>query len=103
MIDDEDQFVAEMAIEALSARDISESAVIDAYIRALDKRDDEFDFEQPATSAAKALAKLGPAAQKAIPALRRLDDEDEISDTLREDIARAIAAIDMSDSGNSDK
>ena len=97
MIDDQDELVVENVIEALSANRISDLAVIDAYIRVLDKRDG--DFEQLADYAVEALTKLGPAAQKAIPALKRLHDEPEISDSLREDIVRAIETINMSDNG----
>jgi HEAT repeat protein len=100
MMDDEDELVVESVIEALSAHGISDPAVIDAYIRVLDKRDD--DFEQPAYHAVEALAKLGPAAQKAIPALRRLHGAPEISDWLREDVGRAIEAINMADIGKPD-
>jgi len=99
MIDDEDELVAEIVMRELSDRGISDPAVINAYIRALGKFDSPFD--QPASSAVDALTKLGPAAQKAIPALRRLHDEPEISDTLRDDIVRAIEAINMSDNEKS--
>jgi HEAT repeat protein len=100
MIDDDDEFMARSAIEALSARGISDPAVIDAYIRSLGRHDDF--LEQPASSAVDALTKLGPAAQKAIPALRKLFDDPEISDTLREHVALAIEAINMSDDRKSD-
>jgi hypothetical protein len=99
MFDDDDELVVENVIEAISSRGISDPAVIDSYIRVLDRRGD--DFEQPAYHAVEALAKLGPAAQKAIPALRRLHDEPETADWLRDHIGRAIAAINMSDNGKS--
>lgn len=91
MIDDKDELVAETVIEALSARKISEPAVIDAYIRALGNHDGLFD--QPASSAVDALASLGVVAKPAIPALERLSDDPNISDALREDVDRALAKI----------
>ena len=91
LMDDKDELVAEIVIKAFSTRGISERVVIDAYIRALGNHDGSFD--QPASSAVDALAKLGAAARWALPALEKLALEPEISDTLREGVTRAIVRI----------
>jgi len=91
MMRDEDELVVETVIEMLTAHGARDPAVIDAYIRALD--DYEGLFDQPSSSAVAALEKLGPTARKAIPALKQLSSNPEISDTLREDVNGAITAI----------
>ena len=91
MMDDKEELVAETVITAFSSRGISERVVIDAYILALGNHDGSFD--QPASSAVDALAKLGAAARLALPALERLSLEPDISDSLRKDVTLALARI----------
>ncbi len=91
LVRDEDELVAETAIEALSEHAAQGAQVIDTYIWALGNSDGSFD--QPARSAADALAKIGPSAQAALPVLKRLGADPEISDSLREAVNLAIAAI----------
>ena len=62
MMGDEDELVAETVIRALS--DQPEPAIIDAYIRALDRHDGIFD--QPASCSVEALAKLGADASQRV-------------------------------------
>ena len=90
-MEDDDELVAETVIEAFSTRDISESRVIAAYIRALGNHDGIFD--QPANSAVDALAKLGPAAREAVPALKGLAQDPNISDILKDAVADALRRI----------
>jgi len=91
LMEDEDELVAEVAIEAFSERGISESRVIAAYIRALGNSDGSFD--QPASSAVNALGKLGPAAREAVPALQSLARNPNISNVLKDSIADALRRI----------
>lgn len=91
MISDDDELVVEAVIQALSMRHIREPRVIEAYIRTLDRHDGIFDL--PAGAAVEALTELGAAARTAVPALKSLADDPEISNSLREDVNRAIAAI----------
>ena len=91
LMEDDDELVAETVIEAFSTRGISESRVIAAYIRALGNHDGIFD--QPANSAVDALAKLGPAAREAVPALKGLGQDPNISDILKDAVADALRRI----------
>ena len=91
LMEDEDELVAEVVIEAFSERGISESRVIEAYIRALGNSDGSFD--QPASSAVNALGKLGPAAREAVPALQSLARNPNISNILKDSIADALRRI----------
>ena len=65
--------------------------MIAAYIRALEKHDGIFD--QPASSAVHALAKLGSDATAAVRALELLAKDPSISDTLKEDVDLALERI----------
>jgi HEAT repeat protein len=91
LMEDEDELVAETVIEAFSKRGISESRVIAAYVRALGNHDGLFD--QPANSAVDALAKIGPAAREAVPALQELAQDPNISDILKDAVAEALRLI----------
>lgn len=90
-MEDRDDGVVEMVIEAFSSRSISEPRVIAAYIRALRNHDGSFD--QPASSAVDALAKLGDAAKASVPALEELLKNPDISDTLQKDVVSALSRI----------
>lgn len=91
LIEDKDKLVVEVVIEALSSRKISEPRVIEAYTRTLRRHDGHFD--QPASAAVAALAKLGSDATAAVPALQSLAQDPTISDTLKEDIEAALRSI----------
>ena len=91
LMEDDDELVAKIVIEAFSSRGISEPQVIAAYVRALRNHDGMFD--QPASSAVDALAKLGTDARTAVPALQRLAQDPTISDTLKEEVAGALDRI----------
>ena len=91
LMEDEDELVVESVIDAFSKRGISEPRVIAAYIRALGNHEGTFD--QPASSAVEALAKLGSDSREAIPALQRLAHEPNISDDLKERVAAALTSI----------
>ena len=90
-MEDEDELVVESVIDAFSRRGISEPRVIAAYIRALGNHEGTFD--QPASSAVDAIAKLGSDSREAIPALQRLAHEPNISDDLKERVAAALTSI----------
>jgi HEAT repeat protein len=91
LMEDEEELVAETVIEAFSKRGISESRVIAGYVRALGNHEGIFD--QPANSAVDALAKLGSTAREAVPALERLAQDPNISDTLKDVVADALKRI----------
>ncbi|WP_231690841.1 HEAT repeat domain-containing protein [Aureliella helgolandensis] len=91
LMEDEDELVVETVIKKFSSRGISEPRVIAAYIRALEKHDGIFD--QPASSAVHALAKLGSDATAAVRALELLAKDPSISDTLKEDVDLALERI----------
>jgi hypothetical protein len=91
LMEDEDELVVEVVIKALSSRRISEPRVIAAYVRALLNHDGLFD--QPASAAVDALAKLGSDATAAVPALQLLAQDPSISDALKEDIDAALENI----------
>ena len=101
LVSDKDELVAQSAIKTLSDHGAKDQSVIDAYIRALDNSDGIFD--QPANAAVDALMELGVDARSAIPALKRLADDAETSDTLRDDALRAITAISQSSNDNPGK
>jgi HEAT repeat protein len=91
LMEDEDDSVAETVIDAFSKRGISEPRVIAAYIRALGNHEGTFD--QPASSAVDALAKLGSDSREAVPALQELAKAPNISDHLKKEIADALRRI----------
>ena len=91
LMEDEDDSVAETVIDAFSKRGISEPRVIAAYIRALGNHEGTFD--QPASSAVDALAKLGSDSREAVPALQELEKTPNISDHLKKEIADALRRI----------
>lgn len=91
LMEDEDELVVETVIEAFSSRGISEPRVIAAYARALRNHDGLFD--QPASAAVDALAKLGSNATAAVPALELLAQDPSISDTLKEGVDLALERI----------
>ncbi len=91
LVRDENGLVAETAIEALSEHAAQDVQVINTYIWALGQSDGSFD--QPARSAADALARIGSPAHAALPALKRLASDPEISENFRESVNLAIAAI----------
>jgi hypothetical protein len=91
LMEDEDELVVKVVIEALSSRRISKPRVISAYARALRNHDGLFD--QPASAAVDALAKLGSDATAAVPALQSLAQDPSISDTLKEDVVAALESI----------
>ena len=91
LMEDEDDSVAETVIDAFSKRGISEPRVIAAYIRALGNHEGTFD--QPASSAVDALAKLGSDSREAVPALQELEKTPNISDHLKKVIADALRRI----------
>lgn len=91
LLEDEDELVVEVVIREFSSRGISEPRVIAAYIRTLQKHDGLFD--QPASSAVDALAKLGSDATAAVPALELLAQDPSISDKLKEDADAALKRI----------
>lgn len=95
LMEDENELVVEAVIEAFSKRGISESRVIVAYVRALGSHEGSFD--QPASSAVEALAKLGSDSREAVPALERLAHEPNISDTLKERVADVLKSIRQQD------
>ena len=88
LMEDEDDSVAETVIDAFSKRGISEPRVTAAYIRALGNHEGTFD--QPASSAVDALAKLGSDSREAVPALAIAPN---ISDHLKKEIADALRRI----------
>jgi HEAT repeat protein len=88
LMEDEDDSVAETVIDAISKRGISEPRVTAAYIRALGNHEGTFD--QPASSAVDALAKLGSDSREAVPALAIAPN---ISDHLKKEIADALRRI----------
>lgn len=65
--------------------------MIATYIRALGNHDGIFD--QPASSAIGAFAKLGSVARDAVPVLQRLSQATNISDTIRGDVTDALKRI----------
>lgn len=91
LMEDEDELVVEAAIEAFSSRCISKPRIVAAYIRALSDHDGL--FNEPARSAVDALGKLGDNAQASVPALEELLRDPDISDTLRDEVASALAQI----------
>jgi HEAT repeat protein len=91
MMEDKEELVAETVISAYSSRGISEPRVISAYIRAL--RNHNGSFDQPASSAVDALARLGDAAKASVPALEELLKDPDISDTLIKDVLSALSRI----------
>jgi HEAT repeat protein len=91
LMEDEDDSVAETVIDAFSKRGISEPRVTAAYIRALGNHEGTFD--QPASSAVDALAKLGSDSREAVPALQELAKTPNISDHLKKEIADALKRI----------
>ena len=91
LMEDEDELVVETVIDAFSKRGISEPRVIAAYIRALGNHEGTFD--QPASSAVDALAKLGSDSREAVPALQELAKTPNISDHLKKKIADALRRI----------
>ena len=91
LMEDEDELVVEVVIEAFSERGISESRVIAAYIRALGNSDGSFD--QLTNSAVNALGKLGPTAREAVPALQSLARKPNISNILKDSITDALRRI----------
>ncbi|EMB15270.1 hypothetical protein RE6C_04004 [Rhodopirellula europaea 6C] len=91
LMEDEDELVVEVVIDALSSRSISEPRVIAAYTRALRNHDGLFD--QPASSAVDALANLGSDATAAVPALQLLAQDPSISDTLKDEVSAALESI----------
>ena len=91
LMEDEDELVVKVVIGKFSSRGISEPRVIAAYIRALRRNDGLFD--QPASAAVEALAKLGSDATAAIPALQLLAQDPGISDTLKEEAVAALESI----------
>jgi HEAT repeat protein len=88
LMEDEDDSVAETVIDAFSKRGISEPRGTAAYIRALGNHEGTFD--QPASSAVDALAKLGSDSREAVPALAIAPN---ISDHLKKEIADALRRI----------
>ena len=86
---DEDDGVAETAIEELSRNNAKGSKVVESYINALNRESTSLRY-----SAIQALNKLGPFAANAIPALEILiaDDEEEAK-WLKDEARDAIAAI----------
>ena len=91
LMEDEDDSVAETVIDAFSKRGISEPRVTAAYIRALGNYEGTFD--QPASSAVDALAKLGSDSREAVPAFQELAKAPNISDHLKKEIADALRRI----------
>lgn len=91
LMEDDDELVATTVIEAFSKRSISESRVVAAYIGVLGNHEGIFD--EPASSAVVAIAKLGPSATEAMPALQKLAQEPMISDSLKEAVADALRRI----------
>ncbi len=86
---DEDELVAETAIEELSRNNAHGGMVVEAYIKALNREDPPLRY-----SAIEALRKLGRSATQAIPDLEKLIGEDEErSQWLKDEARNAIKAI----------
>ncbi|MEM7477452.1 MAG: HEAT repeat domain-containing protein [Planctomycetota bacterium] len=93
LVEDKDELVAQTAIRAISSRCNSDREVIDSYIAALERFDGI--YSEPANAAIDALEKLGALAESAIPALKRLSDNDKAPETLREKAALAAKRIEQ--------
>lgn len=91
LMDDQDELVVTAVIEEFRARDISEPRVIAAYVRSLERHEERFD--EPADSAVNALAKLESKAKEAVPALEKLAQDPNISDSLKDAVIDALKRI----------
>ena len=86
---DEDELVAETAIEELSKNNAHGRNVVEAYINALNREDPSLRY-----SAIEALRKLGPNGTEAIPDLEKLIGEDtEGAQRLKDEARNALKAI----------
>ncbi len=86
---DEDEIVAETAIEELSRNNAQGSKVVESYINTLNRESTTLRY-----SAIQALKKLGPLAADAIPALeRQIADDEEGAKWLKDEARDAVTAI----------
>lgn len=87
-----EELVVEDVIRNFGERGISDPRVIVEYIRVLRSRSED-SFSSQKYHAVVALGKLGPAAKRAVPALEKLAQNQNLDESLKADIAAALEKI----------